>query len=231
MKILLVILLILFLIGQVRVGVKLELRENVFSLWARLGAIRFRILPSVQKEKKSGDKKPGRAKKEKKPKEPAAGEKPAVSVQQAEPVEKKQSPVSELSDKVDLGLDYARALLPVVLDLAKHFFRKLQVDTLRMVLTVGNFDPADAAMLYGQANGALGALWYPLTEAFHVKDGSARVALDFGHEKTDLYVQAALSLKIGQLLWIALYFGLRGLRGFLSVRSRQKKKTETRKAA
>ena len=220
MKIFLMVLLILFLIGQVRVGVRLELKENIFSLWARLGAVKLQVFPA--KPKKEKPEKPAEAKKE-----AASSEKNADEQAAGEKEEEKSS----LSDKVDMGLDYARSFLPIVLDLGRHFFRKLQIDTLRMILTVGDSDPADAAMLYGRANAALGALWYPLTNTFCVKDGSARVELDFDDSKTDLYVQAALSLKIGQILWIGLYFGLRALGAFLSVRSRQKKKAETRKAA
>lgn len=236
MKIFLIVLLILFLLGQVRVGVRLELKENIFSLWARLGAIKLQILPAKPKkekpEKPPKEKKPAKEKAKKEPpakvkKKAAAPEKTADEKAAGEEKEEKSS----LSDKVDMGLDYARSFLPIVLDLGKHFFRKLQIDTLRMILTVGDSDPADAAMLYGRANAALGALWYPLTNTFHVKDGSARVALDFDDPKTDLYIQAALSLKIGQILWIGLYFGLRALGAFLSVHSRQKKKAETRKAA
>ena len=233
MKIFLMVLLILFLIGQVRVGVRLELKENIFSLWARLGAVKLQVFPA--KPKKEKPEKPPKEKKPKKekPEKPAEAKKEAASSEKNadEQAEGEKEEKSSLSDKVDMGLDYACSFLPIVLDLGRHFFRKLQIDTLRMILTVGDSDPADAAMLYGRANAALGALWYPLTNTFNVKDGSARVALDFDDPKTDLYVQAALSLKIGQILWIGLYFGLRALGAFLSVRSRQKKKAETRKAA
>ena len=235
MKIFLIVLLVLFLIGQVRVGVKLELKENLFSLWARLGAVKLQVLPKkekkpkaekVRKKKSVVRQKPVEAEKAERPPRQENGTGNKADTQSAE-----AEPEAALADKVDMGLDYARTLLPVVLDLGKHFLRKLQIDTLRMVLTVGDPDPADAAMLYGRANAALGALWYPLTNTFHVKDGTARVDLDFDNPETDLYAQAALSLKIGQILWIAVYFGLRGLRGFLAVHSRQKKKAETRKAA
>ena len=96
-------------------------------------------------------------------------------------------------------------------------------------LTAGGSDPADAAMLYGQANAALGALWHPLTKAFHVKDGTAWVKLDFDAPGTTLYGQAALSIKIGTLVWIGLGAGWKALFGALAARKRLKRKR--RKAA
>ena len=100
---------------------------------------------------------------------------------------------------------------------------------LELELTAGGSDPADAAMLYGQANAALGALWHPLTRAFHVKDGTARVKLDFDAPGTTVYGQAALSIKIGTVVWIGLRAGWKALFRALAARKRLKRKR--RKAA
>ena len=85
------------------------------------------------------------------------------------------------------ALDYAQSLLPIALEAAGQFYHKLRVDTLRLELTVGSHDPGDAALAYGRAAAAMGALWDPLVRAFHV--------------------EASLSLKLGQVLRLALYFG------------------------
>ena len=107
--------------------------------------------------------------------------------------------------------------------------RGLRMDTLELELTAGSSDPADAAMLYGEANAALGALWFPLTKAFNVKDGRARVKLDFDASGITVYGVAALSIKIGTVVWIGLRAGLKALFGALAVRKRLKLKR--RKAA
>ena len=127
-------------------------------------------------------------------------------------------------------LEYARELLPILLEAAGQCRRKLRVDRLELLLTAAASDPADAALLYGQANAALGAFWYPLTEAFRVKDGTARVNLDFERQTPALYANAALSFRLGQLVWLGIYFGLRALRAFLAVRKQQKTKRQQRKA-
>lgn len=200
-----VLVLILLLLGQVRVGGRAEFNEKGFFLWIRLGRFKLKILPAGPKEEKIG--KPKKPKKEKEPKKP-----------------KKEKPPTPLPEKIGGALEYAQALLPVALEAAKGMWRGLRVDVLELELTAGGGDPADTAMLYGQANAALGALWYPLTRAFHVKDGTARVKLDFDAPGTTVYGQAALSVKIGTLVWIGLGAGWKALFGVLAARKRLKRK-------
>lgn len=202
--ILAVVVLVLLLIGQVRVGGRAEFNADGFFLWIRLGRFHIKILPMKPKEEKP--EKPLKPK-EKKPKKP-----------------KKEKPPTPLPEKIGGALEYAQALLPVALEAAKGMWHGLRVDVLDLELTAGGSDPADTAMLYGQANAALGALWFPLTKAFHVKDGTARVKLDFDAPGTTVYGQAALSIKIGTAVWIGLRAGMAALFGVLAVRKRLKRK-------
>ena len=55
-----------------------------------------------------------------------------------------------------------------------------------------------------------------------MKDGHAKVNLDFDAKETLLYAAASLSLKIGQILWLGIYIGVKALKGFLAVRKKQK---------
>ena len=207
--VLLCVLIVLFLIGQIRVGCKAEYDQSGVQVYVRVAAFHIRVFPL---KKKSGEKKP-KKKKEKKAKK----ERPAK-----EPV--------PLQEKVGGALGYVQTLLPVVLKAVGYFFKKLQIDTLHLYLTAGSPDPADAAAVYGKASAALGALWYPLTEAFDVKDGHAKVDLDFESERMTLCAVAALSIKIGQILWLAIYFGIWALVRFLRERKRQKNEKKLRKA-
>ena len=205
------VVLILFLIGQVRVGGRAEFSAEGFFLWVRLGWFRVRILPG--KPKKPKEKKSPKKKTKKKPKKPKEekGEKPP------------------LPEKIGGALEYAKELLPVALNAAGGMLRGLRVDTLELELTAGSPDPADAAARYGQANAALGALWYPLTRAFKVKEGAARVKLDFDAPGMTVYGAAALSIKIGTVVRIGLRAGFKGLFGALAARKRLK--TKQRQAA
>ena len=68
-----------------------------------------------------------------------------------------------------------------------------------------------------------------MVRAFHVKDGHARVNLDFDRKEPALYARAELSIRMGQALWLGLYFGLKALRALLRVKN--EKKQQQRKAA
>ena len=206
--ILLCLLIVLFLIGQIRVGCKAAYDHAGIQVWVRLGMFHIRVFPL----KKKGEQKP---KKEKKPKKPK---------------KKKEKPPATVGEKIGGALGYAQSLLPILLDAVKYFTHKLQVDKLHMTLIAGSPDPADAAMVYGNASAALGALWYPLVNAFDVKDGYAKVDLDFEAQQMTLCATAALSIKIGQILWLAIYFGIRALVAFLRERKRQKNDKKLRKA-
>lgn len=199
-----VVLAILFLVGQVRVGVRGEYTAHGITAWIRLGPVHLKVWP-----RKAAKQKPAREKKEQKPKKE-----------------------SDKETQVPAGgaLEYVRELLPLALEAAGQFRQKLQVDHLELVLRAGAHDPADAAMVYGYANAALGGLWLPLTEAFHVKDGRARVELDFESEHTTLYALGAMSIKVGQALWLGLYFGLKGLSKLAAVKGRRSAREKERKA-
>ena len=206
------VVLVLFLIGQVRVGGQAEFSADGFFLWIRLGRFKIKILPMKPKEGKP--EKPEKPKKKKEPRKP-----------------KKERPPTPLPEKIGGALEYAQALLPVALEAAGGMLRGLRVDVLELELTAGGSDPADTAMLYGQANAALGALWYPLTKAFKVKDGTARVKLDFDAPGTTVYGTAALSIKIGTAVRVGLRAGVKALFGALAARKRLKIKRQQRKAA
>jgi len=193
------VLAVLFLLGQLRVGGRVEYGAEGLFAWLRFGPFRFLVYPGKDK-----------------PPKPAKPPKP--------------KPETTLAQKMGGALDYAQSLLPIALEAAGQFYHKLQVDTLSLELTVGSHDPGDAALAYGRATAALGALWEPLVQAFHVKDGKARVDLDFDTPGMRLYGEASLSLKLGQVLWLALYFGGKALRTYLSVRSRRTVNQPKRKA-
>lgn len=200
--ILLALAVLLLMMGQIRVGAGGSYSQAGLTAWARLGPVRLKLWP--RKEKPAGKK----AKPAKPPK--------------ASP-EKESTPPGG-------ALDYARELVPLALEAAGQFRKKLRVDHLELEVRAGARDPADAAMAYGCANAALGALWLPLNEAFSIKDGSARVKLEFESETTTVYAAGSLSLKLGQVLWLGVYFGLKGLKKLAAVKGRRSTKDKERKA-
>lgn len=196
----------LFLLGQIRMGGAVQYDQSGPEVRVRVGPIRVLVYPRPKREKPQREKKP----EQKGPKK-----------------SKKAKPEPETSPPSKGGtLDLIKELLPIALEAAGCFKRKLQVDQLELRLTIGAADPADAALRYGQANALLGAVWRPLTEAFHVVDGRAHVAVDFDAQAPTLFGKAALSLKLGQILRLGLHFGFKALVIFIKYRNQQKKQRE-----
>lgn len=200
------ILALLFLLGYIPLSGGGEYSRTGASLWLRLGPVRITLLPRKQKTQKQ--------RKEKSPQKP---ERP----QKAKP--ERQKPT------LGGSLAYAKALLPTVLECARWVWGAIYLNTLYLELQVGTEDPGEAAMAYGRANAVLGALWTPLVRAFRVKDGRARVGLDFDRKEPALYARAELSIRLGQALWLGLFFGLKALKQILQVKN--EKKQQQRKAA
>ena len=200
---------VLFVLAQIPLGCSVEYSVQGPKVWVHMGVLKICVFPMKKKETKG---KPQKAQKKKKPKKTV----------QKEPVSTRQ--------KLGGALAYAQQLLPIVLQALGQFKKKLKMEILRLELISGAIDPADAALRYGQASAVLGALWYPLTEALDVRDGYARVVPDFESNDMSVYAYGKLTIKLGQILWIGVYFGLRGLTAFLSVRKQLKNEQEQRKA-
>ena len=104
------VLLVLFLLGQVRVGLRGEYTVSGLKVWARLGVLKLRLLPWRKKK-------------------PAREKKPLPKPIQKETEKPKTLPGG--------ALDYARELLPLALEAAGQFRRKLRVDYLELEIQAG----------------------------------------------------------------------------------------------
>lgn len=208
------LLIILFLIGQIRIGAEVRYGQDGAQVQVRAGLLRITLFPRKLTEQK---KKPSKAENK------TAKEK---DVQKQAGKDRKKG--KKLT--VDQILDLAKQFVPLALEAAGCLWSKLVMDILEISIVIGGNDPADAALLYGQANAALGAVWKPLNEAFHVKNGRGHVEVDFDNPNTTLYVHGALSIKIGQVLWLGIHFGIKALKCFLEFRKIQKAKQQERKA-
>ncbi len=194
-----------WLLGQLRVGAGMEYRREGFSLWVQVGAWKIHILP-LRKKKRT----------------------PKIKKKSSAPRPLQPEP---LTQRVGGALAYVQALLPVLLQAVGRIREKIRVDKLELQVTVGGEDPADTALRYGQANAVLGALWGTLNAAFDVRDGHASVRIDNVTQEPALYAAASLTLKLGQAVWMGLYFGFKALGTLLSVQNRKKQEQQLRKAA
>lgn len=208
------VLVVLFLIGQIRVGADVRYGQEGVRVQVRVGTVKITVFPRKPSAQKNKTEK--------------TVKKAAKADESQENAGKDKKAGKKLS--IDQILDLAKQFVPLALEAAGCFWSKLVMDILEISVVIGSNDPADAALLYGQANAALGAVWKPLNQAFHVKNGRGHVEVDFNSQSTTLYVHTALSIKIGQVLWLGIHFGIKALMRFLQFRKIQKAKQQERKA-
>ena len=190
---LLVILAALVLIGCIPVGVDARYNADGVFLAAKLGPFRLQLLP--QKPKK----KPKKRKQQQKQPEKA----PASS----EPQEKKSNPL------LSGGVDGMLQLLDLAFDTLGDLRRKLRVNELTLHVLIGGAEnPAKAAMGYGRAWAAIGAITPSLERLFVIKKRDILPALDYTISNTQVDAHLVTTITIGRSLALAVHAGIRFLK-------------------
>lgn len=207
LKVLLVILLVLFLLGRIRVGGDGEYSADGLFVRVRVGPISVRVFPL----KKKGEKKPAKKKK-----------KSAPPTQSGEG-EKAQEPEKP---KKGGALDLVKAGLPLVGEAAGELRERIRIDLLCMDLLFGGTDAAQTAILFGMSNALIAPLLAVFQQNFEVKEHRVRTAVDFNEKTVTLYLRAAFSARIGQLLSFALRFGWKFLMEYRAVKKNNTMKKE-----
>ena len=184
----------LVLIGCIPVGVDARYNAEGVFLAAKLGPIRLQLLPQKPKKKKKQQKKPEKA--------------PEKAASQ----EKKPNPI------LSGGVDEILQLLDIVLDTLGDLRRKLRVNELTLYVRIGGSDdPAKAAMGYGRAWAAIGAITPSLERLFVIKKRDIQPALDYTISNTQVDAHLVTTITIGRSL--ALRAGIR----FLKILNERKK--------
>lgn len=178
LKVLLVIFLILFLIGRIRLGGMVEYSAQGLLVKLRMGAVWFQLYPRTKKEEKK------------------------------KPPKKKKKPAKEKEEEAEhkTGGTFAlvKRYLPLVGEAAGGMKKRITIDRLYIDFTAAAQDAAGAAMAFGYANMAIGMLWPVFEQNFVVKDHRFRTNVDFEAQVPTVYLCASLSVRIGQLVSFAL---------------------------
>lgn len=200
LKILAAVVIVLFLLGRIRLGGIGEYSGEGLKVWLRVGAFTPLVYPrsaeKKDKEKKKGKKKP------------------------------KPEPESQEEKRTGGSLALVKDCLPLVGEAAGELKRKIQVDRLDVDFISGSADAAGAAMAFGYANMAYGMVWPVFAQNFKVKEHRFRTAVDFTAESPVIYIKAAFSARLGQLLSFTLRFGWKFLKVYLANRKRAKAQKE-----
>ncbi len=226
---LLVVLLLLFLIGQITIRITVIYHDTP-EVWVGLLFFNFKVVPGKKKPIKTKDFKIKRFRKmrlkeraKEREKERRAAEKKAAKkakkaekkAKKAEEKKRKDAPkksirqiVSELRGKLDFGLSLARG---VVFPLVKRFSKSLRADVYRIHLIIATGDAAKTATTYGIACAAVADLLELLGKGkllTYKKGAIVKVTPDFVSEKSRIDVKIRLRLRIRHIL--ALPFGAIG---------------------
>lgn len=180
--------LILVLLWNLPLGVDAKYSEEGPVVKAVAGKLSFLVYPREKKEKP-----------EKEPKKERQNT--------PQPGEKKGSKLSFFKELLGVGLRMLNAIR-----------RKIRMESLTLHLTVGGAgdDPASSAILYGRAWAAIGALIPVLENTFQIQSRDISASIDFSEPENVVYAQGRITLKLGDILVIAVYYGIRALKLYLN---------------
>ena len=116
------------------------------------------------------------------------------------------------------SLGLLRELLPLVAEAAGQLRRKLRVDRLDLKLVLAAGDPAAAALAFGGANAALGMIFPPLEQNFHIRTHRIQTAVDFDRKTPAVNLHAIFTMTIRQGFAFAFHLGRKALPVFLRYR-------------
>ncbi|MCQ2443770.1 MAG: DUF2953 domain-containing protein [Oscillospiraceae bacterium] len=235
--VLIVILILLVLLWNMKLGGRVEYGEEGVRVQIRLGLIYYTVFPRPKKEKK---KKPQKAKKKKKPKKkPAAPkeEKPKESALK-KVLKNTKKYAGQAEDYFSGG---SGGELGVILDAIPELFailgdtiHRLIIDELTLHYTIpGRHDAAGAAMQYGIIHSTGGAVWELLEHNFTIRDRSVGAWVDFQEEVAKVWIRVNLAYKFGDLIIIAFHVLKEGIKVLIGWRkaTKQSKKAEAEEAA
>ena len=205
--VILIILLLIVVLLQIRVGAVVEYSEEGFEASAKVAGKKIRIFPRPKKTRSQKEK----AEKKKKKKKP-----------------KKEEAPKKKGGMVELVIQ----LIPIIGSALGALKKRIRIDPLTVHFTAGCEDAADTALLYGSSSGVAGVVVALMEENFDVREREVTIDMDFLAGHSTIYIRAGVSIKIGQVLYLAIRYGVACLKVYLKKNkkdkqnSNQKKKTE-----
>ena len=191
---------ILVLLAILPLGAAVNYHSEGFFLDIIAGPLRIPLLPPKKKEPKKKEKKK-KSKPEKKEKKKTSPEKK----------KQKGGPITDF--------------LPIVktaLDLLNSFRKKLRIKRLDLKLVMAADDPCDLAVNYGRANAAMGNLLPQLERCFVIKKRNVEIECDFEATETVIIARADVTITLGWLLGVVMFYGIRALVQFLQINNKRK---------
>lgn len=215
--IILALVLVILLLLQVRLGAEVEYGEEGFRAWVKILGKDILLFPKPKKTRTQQEK--DRVKAEKKAaKKAAKAAKKEEKAKKKPPKDKPEEPEKK-GGKAELIL----ALLPVAVQALGALKKRIRIDPLRVRYTAGCPDAADTALLYAKASGGAGVVVALLEEGFDVRRREVSVEMDFLAGHSTIYLRAGVSIKVGQVLYLAIRYGIACIKVYMK---KQREKAE-----
>lgn len=182
---------VLILIALLRFGVSVEYGEAGFDVAATAGPLRLHVYPGKDKSENLDKKKTRKVRRNKKPKQKAKRKD-----------EKKTSKKPEV--KKPGSLSTLLSVLTPIKNTLGRLRRRLLIKKLIIYFTMAGDDPSTTAFAYGAANAAIGTLVPVLEKSFRIKRRDLRAFTNFCSDKPVIYVNAAISIAVWEIIYIML---------------------------
>lgn len=199
---------VLLVLAILPLGIRIRYNEAGFFLKVIVGSIKITVFPRKKKleNRKPREKKPDKEHKLEQPKTSVPEEQPQQPDAQPEQQEKGGS-LTRFMPLIQLGLEFLGDLR-----------RKLRLDNLYLRLILASDDPCDLAVNYGRVWAAVGNLIPQLERLFVIKKRDIQVECDFTAAETRIAAHLDITITLGRLLVLAIYYGIRVLIEFLSMK-------------
>ena len=198
----LITLAILVILAWLPLGATVRYNDRGLLLKIIAGPARIQLLPKQAKSEKKE-----KPKKEKKPAKRSAAPQKKDTPEDAE----KGGPITDFLP-----------LVKTALDLLNAFRKKLRINHLYLKFIMAADDPCDLAVNYGRANAAMGNLLPRLERCFVIKKRDIQIECDFEAGESVILARADLTITLGRLLGILVWYGVKALKQYLSIQKKRK---------
>ncbi len=107
-----------------------------------------------------------------------------------------------------------REILSLVWEALLHMKRKVLIERFLLHLVWAEDDPADAAIHYGYLQTVVGGLLAMMRSQFSLRGEEVSLRLDYAEETWQMQGGVRVSLRVGQLMFLACRLGVHGLRAY-----------------
>lgn len=129
---------------------------------------------------------------------------------------------SENKNKSDGKLDGFLSIAKIIWDFIKDLHGKMRVELLELKVMIGDSDPADLAIKYGQACGMMAGFLPQLDRFFIIKKQDVDISCDFEATETLVTAKLYISVTVGRLFSLLLNHGMKFIKNDIKTKNQRK---------